>query len=73
MQAVISIGFLLGLTSSLAIVLAIANSKWKVFEDPRIDDVQHAVSKWNEIAEDVRVDPKQRDVIRSTLRLETFK
>ena len=40
MQVFISIGFLLGLTSSLAIILAIANSKWKVFEDPRIDDVQ---------------------------------
>jgi len=40
MQEAIAIGFLLGLTSALAVVLAIANAKWKVFEDPRIDDVQ---------------------------------
>lgn len=40
MQEAIAIGFLLGLTSVLAVVLAIANSKWKVFEDPRIDEVQ---------------------------------
>jgi Na+-translocating ferredoxin:NAD+ oxidoreductase RNF subunit RnfB len=35
----IAIGFLLGLASSLAVVLAVANTKLKVFEDPRIDDV----------------------------------
>ncbi|MDH3215941.1 MAG: 4Fe-4S binding protein [Candidatus Krumholzibacteria bacterium] len=40
MENVIAVGFLLGLASSLAIVLAIANSKLKVFEDPRIDQVQ---------------------------------
>jgi len=40
MESVIAIGFLLTLASSLAIVLAVANSRLKVFEDPRIDDVQ---------------------------------
>jgi len=40
MEAVIAIGFLTILTSLLGIVLAIANSKLKVFEDPRIDVVQ---------------------------------
>lgn len=40
MEAVIAIGFLTILTSGLGIVLAIANSKLKVFEDPRIDAVQ---------------------------------
>jgi Na+-translocating ferredoxin:NAD+ oxidoreductase RNF subunit RnfB len=35
----IAVGFLLGLTSVLAAVLAAANSWLKVFEDPRIDDV----------------------------------
>jgi RnfABCDGE-type electron transport complex B subunit len=34
-----AIGFLLSLASCLAVVLAIANSKLKVFEDPRIDVV----------------------------------
>jgi electron transport complex protein RnfB len=36
----IAVGFLLGLTSVLAMVLAAAHSRLKVFEDPRIDDVQ---------------------------------
>jgi H+/Na+-translocating ferredoxin:NAD+ oxidoreductase subunit B len=40
MDTVIAIGFLVGLTSTLGVVLAIANSKLKVFEDPRIDTVQ---------------------------------
>ncbi len=40
MDAVIAITFLVGLASGLGVVLAIANSKLKVFEDPRIDDVQ---------------------------------
>jgi electron transport complex protein RnfB len=39
MEALSAIGFLLGLASVLAIVLAIANSKLKVFEDPRVDRV----------------------------------
>jgi RnfABCDGE-type electron transport complex B subunit len=39
MESVTAIGFLLSLASCLAIVLAIANSKLKVFEDPRIDVV----------------------------------
>lgn len=39
MEAVIAIGFLTGLASILGIILAIANSKLKVFEDPRIDAV----------------------------------
>ena len=40
MDTVIAIGFLVALTSMLGVVLAIANSKLKVFEDPRIDMVQ---------------------------------
>jgi RnfABCDGE-type electron transport complex B subunit len=36
----IAVGFLLGLTSALAVVLALANSRLKVYEDPRIDGVQ---------------------------------
>ena len=40
MEAVIAIGFLTLLASGLGIVLAIANSRLKVFEDPRIDAVQ---------------------------------
>jgi Na+-translocating ferredoxin:NAD+ oxidoreductase RNF subunit RnfB len=40
MEAVVAIGFLVGLAGFLGIVLAIANSKLKVFEDPRIDTVQ---------------------------------
>jgi RnfABCDGE-type electron transport complex B subunit len=39
MEAFSAIGFLLGLASTLAVVLAIANAKLKVFEDPRIDHV----------------------------------
>jgi electron transport complex protein RnfB len=38
-EALIPIGFLTGLASILGIVLAIANSRLKVFEDPRIDAV----------------------------------
>lgn len=40
MEAVIAIGFLTVLACGLAIVLAIANHRLKVFEDPRIDVVQ---------------------------------
>lgn len=47
MPQVIAVGFLLGLTSTLAIVLAIANSKLKVFEDVRIDDVQEMLPGTN--------------------------
>jgi RnfABCDGE-type electron transport complex B subunit len=36
----VAVGFLLALSCVLAVVLAIANSRLKVFEDPRIDDVQ---------------------------------
>ncbi|HEX5133196.1 MAG TPA: (Fe-S)-binding protein [Candidatus Krumholzibacteria bacterium] len=40
MDQSIAVGFLLGLTVALAVVLAIANSRLKVYEDPRIDAVQ---------------------------------
>ena len=40
MEAVIAIAFLTILASCLGIVLAMANSKLKVFEDPRIDAVE---------------------------------
>lgn len=39
MDTLTAIGFLLGLASVLAIILAVANARLKVFEDPRIDDV----------------------------------
>ena len=39
MELGIAIGFMLALTGVLAVALAIANSKLKVWEDPRIDDV----------------------------------
>jgi Na+-translocating ferredoxin:NAD+ oxidoreductase RNF subunit RnfB len=39
MEAVIAIGFLTGLASLLGVVLALANARLKVFEDPRIDAV----------------------------------
>ena len=39
METLSAIGFLLGLASALAVVLAIAHSRLKVFEDPRIDEV----------------------------------
>jgi len=47
MEKMLAIGFLLGLTSTLAVVLAVANSKLKVFEDPRIDDVQDMLPNSN--------------------------
>lgn len=47
MQVAIAIGFLLGLTAGLAVVLAIANARWKVFEDPRIDEVQDMLPNSN--------------------------
>ena len=40
MDQTIAVVFLLGLTCGLAVVLAIANSRLKVWEDPRIDAVQ---------------------------------
>lgn len=40
LENIAAIGFLLGLTSVLAVILAVAHSKLKVFEDPRIDRVQ---------------------------------
>lgn len=39
MQAFAAIGFIAGLSITLAIVLALANRKFKVFEDPRIEQV----------------------------------
>ena len=39
MEMLQAIGFLLGLVCALAVILAIANAKLKVFEDPRIDKV----------------------------------
>lgn len=47
MQSIIAIGFLLGLASSLAVVLALANAKLKVFEDPRIDQVHEMLPNSN--------------------------
>jgi RnfABCDGE-type electron transport complex B subunit len=40
MELIPAISFLFGLSVVLAIILSIANSKLKVFEDPRIDKVQ---------------------------------
>lgn len=40
MDLITAISFLFGLSVVLAMILAIANSKLKVFEDPRIDKVQ---------------------------------
>jgi RnfABCDGE-type electron transport complex B subunit len=40
MSPLIAIAFIGGLSLTLAIILAIANSKLKVFEDPRIDTVE---------------------------------
>ncbi len=39
MESLTAIGFLLSLVSALAVILAVANIKLKVFEDPRIDQV----------------------------------
>jgi Na+-translocating ferredoxin:NAD+ oxidoreductase RNF subunit RnfB len=39
MEGVTAIGFLLGLATCLAIILAVAQAKLKVYEDPRIDTV----------------------------------
>jgi Na+-translocating ferredoxin:NAD+ oxidoreductase RNF subunit RnfB len=39
METITAIGFLLSLASALGVVLAIANARLKVFEDPRIDEV----------------------------------
>jgi len=47
MEAVIAIGFLVSLSSALGVILAIANSKLKVFEDPRIDKVQELLPGTN--------------------------
>jgi RnfABCDGE-type electron transport complex B subunit len=40
MELTVAIGFMLVLTCCLAVALAIANSRLKVFEDPRVDAVQ---------------------------------
>lgn len=40
MDQTVAIAFLLGLTCCLAVVLAVANSRLKVWEDPRVDAVQ---------------------------------
>jgi len=47
METLTAIGFLLGLASALAAVLAVANAKLKVFEDPRIDHVQEMLPNSN--------------------------
>jgi electron transport complex protein RnfB len=47
MQNLIAIAFLLGLAGALAVVLAVANSKLKVFEDPRIDTVHEMLPNTN--------------------------
>jgi RnfABCDGE-type electron transport complex B subunit len=47
MDNLLAIGFLLGLTSTLALVLAVAHSRLKVFEDPRIDAVQEMLPNSN--------------------------
>lgn len=47
MDSIVAIGFLLGLTAALGIVLAVANSKLKVFEDPRIDQVHDMLPNSN--------------------------
>ncbi|UCG51372.1 MAG: 4Fe-4S dicluster domain-containing protein [Candidatus Latescibacterota bacterium] len=47
MQSFIAIGFLLGLASALGIILAVANAKLKVFEDPRIDQVHEMLPNSN--------------------------
>lgn len=47
METVTAIGFLLSLASALAVVLAVANSKLKVFEDPRIDVVSDMLPNTN--------------------------
>lgn len=40
MEAITAISFLLGLAGTLGVVLAVANARLKVFEDPRIADVE---------------------------------
>jgi len=47
MGTLAAIGFLLSLASALAVVLAVANAKLKVFEDPRIDNVQEMLPNSN--------------------------
>jgi serine/threonine-protein kinase HipA len=37
-----------------------------------IEEIKHAVSRWNDYANDAGVDPKQRDQIQQTLRLKDF-
>ncbi|OQY27753.1 MAG: Fe-S cluster protein [Candidatus Cloacimonetes bacterium 4572_55] len=43
METITAIGFIFGLSVVLALVLAVANAKLKVFEDPRIDAVEEAL------------------------------
>ena len=47
MQNLIAIGFLLCLSGVLGVVLAVANSKLRVFEDPRIDRVHEMLPNTN--------------------------
>ena len=47
METLTAIGFLLGLTSVLAVALAVTNARLKVFEDPRIDAVQEMLPNTN--------------------------
>jgi RnfABCDGE-type electron transport complex B subunit len=47
METITAIGFLLSLASALAIVLAVANARLKVFEDPRIDTVHEMLPNTN--------------------------
>jgi electron transport complex protein RnfB len=47
MQSLTAVGFLLALASVLAVILAVANSKLRVFEDPRIDGVHDLLPHTN--------------------------
>jgi RnfABCDGE-type electron transport complex B subunit len=47
MESVTAIGFLLSLASALAVVLAVANARLKVYEDPRIDQVHEMLPNTN--------------------------
>ncbi len=47
METVTAIGFLLSLASALAIILAVANVRLKVYEDPRIDHVNDMLPNTN--------------------------
>ena len=47
MESLVAVVFLLGLASTLAAVLAVANSRLRVFEDPRIDAVHEMLPNTN--------------------------